>query len=551
MILFVVARSGGIDGKFFQNIASFFRNHVDSTRTSVPAPVYSALANFPHQFLALAIYQAAWSCPVEAVQAGVCKGVSAAEINLLAKSIDPKSRQIIEEADDILATARSDLVVVGIHDECDSTRLCKIFARLDVSMARLVLNKLQGKSKEKLLTPLLVARQFVGDLREAYPDINLAHFDGKFPAAVAADQPSLVASEKEVLASAGKLALYEQDSRGKVVDPLALLRSKGFDIGSHSAAKETYVMHQIVAIESEATGSIVVLRNSSDSSLARRVALADFMAGWELRDLKNLVELHAGWPAKRPSTSDACKSLAGRGVVFYGLAHLMMTTDFGADGKVAIYSKPVRKVEATCHSAVRTLGLLPESTAVKMLPRGEIPPAGAAEVRFVPDSADYKYYLMPCTAGDSVAPYWCINTTAKADEANMSYASVEVTCMAAHDFSGKLLPGGDRPESVVAPVPVAAPVGKGRGKAPKAPKASKAKAGAAVVSVADVDGDGEARDDRATHSRLIFPYLLNTKPLSKGEELLVYKAAAPLKRALEAVQPIGLAALAKRAKATY
>ena len=164
MIVFVVARSGGVDGKFLQNIAAFFRNHVDSTRTSIPAPVYSALANFPHQFLALAIYQAAWLSPSEAVQAGVCKGISAAEINFISKSIDPKTRQLIAVADDVLATARSDLSVVGIHDECDSTRLCKIFARLDVSMARLVLNKLQGKSKEKLLTPMCVARQFVGDL---------------------------------------------------------------------------------------------------------------------------------------------------------------------------------------------------------------------------------------------------------------------------------------------------------------------------------------------------------------------------------------------------
>jgi hypothetical protein len=335
-----------------------------------------------------------------------------------------------------------------------------------------------------------------------------------------------------------------------------LLRSKGFDIGSHAAAKKSDDMHQIVAVDredtsqdSEATGPIVVLRNSLVASLILRVGLATFLAGWELRNLKTLVELNALWPANRPSSSDAFKSLCCRGVVFHGLAHLAMTADFGAEGKVVIYSKPSRKVEATGQAAERTVVLLPESTAVKMLPRGEAQPFGSAEVRFVPEAADSKCYIMPCCNAEYVAPYWCINTTVNEDDANMSYASASVTCLTGHDFFGGLLPAcdrGDIPEPAAAVNPKAAAKGKAQGK-PKGK--AKGKANAKVVAAVEEDDVGEATDDHATQSRMIFPYLLNIKPLSKGDELLVFKAAAPQKRAAEAVQPINLTDLAKRAKA--
>ena len=54
----------------------------------------------------------------------------------------------------------------------------------------------------------------------------------------------------------------------------------------------------------------------------------------------------------------------------------------------------------------------------------------------------------------------------------------------------------------------------------------------------------------ATSVRMIVPYMLNTKQLHKGDELLVFKAAssAAPKRARD-VQPINLSDLLKRAKA--
>ncbi len=131
----------------------------------------------------------------------------------------------------------------------------------------------------------------------------------------------------------------------------------------------------------------------------------------------------------------------------------------------------------------------------------------------------------------------------------MSYASASVTCLTGHDFCGGLLPAcdrGDIPEPAAAVNPKAA----AKGKAPGKPKEkTKGKANAKVVAAVEEDDDGEATDDHATQYRMIFPYLLNIKPLSKGDELFVFKAAALQKRSVEAVQPINLTALAKRAKA--
>ena len=232
MVLFIVARSVGIKGDFLKHLAAFFRNHVDSTRHSVPAALYAALADFPMHFVALAIYQAAWKCPAEAVRTGVCKGVTGTEVNALVKS---GATAGLRAAEDALASARVDLKTAGILDEVDCTKLCKILARLDISVARLVLDK-QGMAKQSLKTVEDIGRQFVQDLRASYPDKDLSIFVARYPdAAVVASGSGTTANEQQADAAKGKVSLYALDATGTVTDPLALLRSKGFDIGSHTA----------------------------------------------------------------------------------------------------------------------------------------------------------------------------------------------------------------------------------------------------------------------------------------------------------------------------
>ena len=89
MVAFVVTRSGGIDGLFLNYLAAFCRNHVDSTRSSLPPALYLALAEFPLHYVALAIFQAAWRCPQESVINGQCRGITASEVTALANNSDP------------------------------------------------------------------------------------------------------------------------------------------------------------------------------------------------------------------------------------------------------------------------------------------------------------------------------------------------------------------------------------------------------------------------------------------------------------------------------
>ena len=62
---FIVARSGGPQGRFLQYMQSYYRTFVNpSVRASLPAAIYQALADFPHHYLAIALWEAAYSCHV-------------------------------------------------------------------------------------------------------------------------------------------------------------------------------------------------------------------------------------------------------------------------------------------------------------------------------------------------------------------------------------------------------------------------------------------------------------------------------------------------------
>ena len=179
MMAFVASRSGGVEGRFLLYLAAFHRNHVDSTRTTLPSALYRALADFPSHYVALALFQAAWRCPKESVTNGRCLGISASEVNALAKSQDEKVKDKLKEASDVLASCRVLLPKAGVNDDWDTTKLCKILARLDILMARYLLDK-QEQSKQKFATAKEIGLQFLADLRREYPEADLQPFGASF-----------------------------------------------------------------------------------------------------------------------------------------------------------------------------------------------------------------------------------------------------------------------------------------------------------------------------------------------------------------------------------
>jgi hypothetical protein len=567
---FVMSRSGGTNGQFLKHLASFVRNHVRSDRTSLPAPVYAAVANMQHQYVGLAVWQAAWMIPGEQVHAGVCRGITAGEINQLAKAIDADTIKSLSEAEDLMGHARADLAAAGIHEEPDSTKLSKTFARLDVSVARFLLGK-----PGKLDSLRAAAVQFASDLRKDFPEADLAVFEKRFQKADDTEnkleQSQPVPTNQEIRATAGKLTLVEQDSRGNVVDPLGLLRRHGFDLGSFAAAADTEAVYQIWGHEREATGPVVMLRGYPPPGQDLKVKLDEFLAKWKLKDFKTVEEQHPGWPALRPKSGENFRPLARRGAVLQALSHLFSTAGLDVENQVAVFTKPVRKVKATSPEDIGAVVLLPEGTRVEAKPRGEAATAGAIEVKFVPEDSLHKYYILPSTATDSVAPLWFVGTTPDEERANMAWSSITVQTVVGHDFTGALKPNGCRPNAPDGAEGPAEGKKEAKGKAKAAAKTeakstAAAKKGAKTKAAAKKDAKSKASADTvddqdsdenealppvelATSVRMVVPYLLNTKKLNRGDELLVFKAAASAapKRARD-VEPIRLADLLKKSR---
>ena len=107
MIAFVAARSGGASGPFLQQLSVFHRNFVeDSIRGGVPGALYSALADFPHHYLALSILKTAWTCPRGEIDNQQCVWVTATEVNALKNSKDAAVVERAKLAEELLSQSR-------------------------------------------------------------------------------------------------------------------------------------------------------------------------------------------------------------------------------------------------------------------------------------------------------------------------------------------------------------------------------------------------------------------------------------------------------------
>jgi hypothetical protein len=537
---FVMTRSGGVNGQFLQHLASFVRNHVKSDRTSLPAPFYEAVANMTHQYLGLAVWQAAWLCPPEQVQGGVCKGFTAAEVNALTKSADPATVALLNASEALLAASRDKLAAAGILAAPDSTKLSKTFARLDVSVARLVLQK-----GGKLPTLAAIAQQFVADLQGMFPDAKLDVLGDLVPAEapVAATKPleqgkAEAKVKAEAKAMAGKLTIVEQNVRGEAVDPLSVLRRHGFDLGMFVAAAGSDEVFQIVGHKETEAGPLVSLRSYRVPGRVDEKPLTEFLAAWAPKDVNAVEERHSAWPAGRPKALASFRSIVRRGIVLQALSHMLSTAGADVEQQIAIITKPVRKVVATMPLEIGALVLLPESGRVEAKPRCDAPSPGAVEAKFVPEDAANKYYVLPVNTAESVAPLWLVGTTPSEEQANMVWGSAQVTSINGHDFTGPVLPAEARPgRAGKAADDQGQKKGKGRGKKGKAQK-----------DLPEQDGGVAAPLDEATKHIVLVPYLTNSKPLTAGAELLIFKAAAAPAKREERPMPISVGALIKKAR---
>lgn len=457
MASFVITRSGGVNGKFLQYLSAFHRNHVGfKERRALPATVYAALAEFPLHYVAIALFCAAWRCPKEAVVNGVCKGVTASDINNLAKLTDAQGLARLRSAEAALAASRCSLGACGIRDEWDTTVLCKTLARLDIQMARLVLDKQIGAGR-KITSVSDVMRVFVEDLAAAYPKADLATFGEFLEASVAAAETAKTAKEEMASAktAAGSMPLYEVAMDGAVVDPLARLRAKGLDLGSHVAQglEEMAAVHQILRLEPATIqqGPRVVLADLRGENRTFHLPLQEFLSKWTARDLKHHHEEVAHWGARRPKNLEAGQSLMRRAWIQAALDHLAATADCAAEDKVTLWSKPKKMAMTAAPCEAGELLFFPETTVLKTRPRVDEEDAPLrcsteeVEIRFHPRDDAFQHFAMPMpAASDMHAPLWYVAPTGDEEAANMAWTTARVQLLSAHFFQDSLRPARAR-----------------------------------------------------------------------------------------------------------
>jgi hypothetical protein len=477
-------------------------------RASVPAALYGALAAFPLQYMAIAILEAAFTCPAEAVKQGLCSWVSAPEVFSLART----NADTLKDAEEALCQARvlasQANLPLPIHEH---NTVLSAFVKLDIGMARFVLGK-QGSSKQVHNSVASVGQQFVQELKVAFPSKDFSLYEGMFPA-----NPALVAFGAGPLTAGGGISLYTVDEKGHAVNALARIREVGIDIGSFVAASLSADVFRVASIGGSPTDPAIVLEPHGaepGAGSASNVALQDFLDDWGLRDPKAKVERHPGWPEKRTSATDAAESLFQKGHAISALAILSATIEqhFCPADAVDIFAKPVRKVVAKRDFASNTIVLGPDTMNLKVISGTQDVASDAVELKLKPEDQLRRFLLYPAVAAESVSPLWCIASTADEDRANVSWTKVSVSALFGIDFVGK-----PRPAICLA---------KGRKKA-KAPEVANP-------------------EDEAISKTVIIPVLMNHKAVSQGDELLIYKAVTA-KRPRE-THAITISELAKRAK---
>ena len=309
------------------------------------------------------------------------------------------------------------------------------------------------------------------------------------------------------------LSLYEVNAAGVVVEPLAVLREKGMDIGSFVAKKGTTTVFQI-----KATVDKKVKLESGDVSAA--IEVGTFVDDWVLADPKAQVEKHAGWPGNRVAVSDVAKLTFMKGKVLDAVHSLAITLDTHCttSSAVDIFMKPTRRVIVARAIAVGGLVLSPDSCNVKVLDEGSTTDGPShVEITLNPRPfQDKLFVIMPSTSTEAVSPLWFVGTTSDEAAANMTWGKFAVQSLVGMGFIGRPKPAA----SISSKVPCRAKTGD--------------------KPLADVE-------DKGLSMIVTIPVLVNSKRSQKGDELLVYKA--PAAKRPRAVEAISVCKVAKRALA--
>lgn len=433
LVAFVAGKSGGANGDFLAYMASCHRLFVDpSTRTGLPAPLYAVLADFRMQYLAMAFWLTAYTCPPEHVRHGMCSWVTGTEVASLAKSKDLEVSRRVSEAEAALKEARLRLkgVPVPIHG---SNGLAKVFCLLDISMGRFVLGK-QERSAVQHKSVAGVGLAFLENLAKAFPTANMEAYAGLWSADVSAPAATLVAPE-----ATAAMPLYEISEAGERTTVLALLRERGLDVGGTVTSDGGSFWRVVAVRESAKAVELEAATASAQGAYERRVVdVGAFCSDYTVADAKAVVVLHPGWPAEPLMLSATALTLRIRGLILAGLSQMAaeLQRKHPLQELLVVRQKPVRAVFTKVSAPEGTILLAPETMVVKAVPRSDEMPPGAVEVACNPPDETSRFFLLPAGGNGPCVPMWHVRTTDVQKDATMVMQHWRTSVLVAGDFEG-------------------------------------------------------------------------------------------------------------------
>ena len=417
--LFVALYSGGVDGVFLKDLASFHGQFVDSKKTIIFGEFWRALAEWDVQtpLLKIALLKMQYvSSKVNKYKEPTL--VLGSDLTKMAKK-----KQDLLDSEKLLCELRATFKEAGLDGLPLNVRT-KILGQLDCMVARFTCGK-QHQSAVRLESIAHAKRQVLeAALKlEAWSDLAVL----RTALAECASEPTQVTS------GVGSTVPLQEYRDGQLVDTLATVRAAGFDGGSMVVKKggSSNQTYEILDAKSgfvhvrEGGSSNQTLHPRSEDSTEVKVPVGEFLKEYEMMD-KQVAAPHPGWPIDYMCTKEYIVHVAKLRIMSALHAAAASTSD--AVDNIVVLEKPKRTVVAKHALALSTLMLVPNVLRISTQEAAERPGADSGQVSVdipaswkMPCLRDVRFALVPFFSKEMPCPAWAVRTTDKADMANMEW----------------------------------------------------------------------------------------------------------------------------------
>jgi len=490
-----------------------------------------------------------------------------------------KRGEIAVGSEIILLQVKLRLEAAGITEEPQHhNQLNKCLTLLGESLSRFVFGKdlREGRAASHLH---VCAWRFLQDMQDQFPDMKPEALSQGWPqehqdAILGASDETAAASSdaSKAKAQAPSQKVYDINEHGVIIDPVAKLRTIGMDIGSIIGLKgveESFftiksAVHNVVVLEAltsdyydveGATHEDGMVAKGKKQKVGERdtpVTISEVLSAYETKKTKDMKERHPGWQAAGPTETGADLMFERAFVVLAAsqVNKYCLRTFRPLFPLIDALKQPRRMVITKAACPAGQLVIAPLSQVCKSEETAKVDKAAFDKKAKValPHSIfrEYSFYLQPWVDDKRAGAFWFVETTSDLEKVNMRMVDTQCTYSVAGGVEFRPLSD----VTLLAPDKTAK-TAKSADKATKSAKAAADKTAKAVKSADKTDkstltadnelaelaesagdpGDGRQAEEvkfvkpPEDANRLVarVPFLINIKPLEKGETLFYYE----------------------------